>query len=173
MAKSKDILQQKASESQSLKSTIDSQSKTESHESDILKPKTIINEEGKKVLVFQDPLYSREKRSVVNYTIFNGKWEFENLEQIDDSEPEKCAVKFIPQSESSQFTIVFKSIKDRVEFIDSIYSDKEMTQTGSGMRLENLANSKVLKTTGGLIGLSIASYGLYKLFRGKNKEDAK
>lgn len=165
--KSKEILAQKATESESIRDVIEDKSGIEE---DTIRPETIINEEGKKVLVFKDPLYSREKRSIVNYTIFKGKWEFENLDDIDDTEPEKCAVKFKPEGEGSSFTIVFKSIKDRVEFMDSIYSNREMKQTGTGMSLENMANSKVLKTTGGLIGLSLAGYGLYKLF-GKNKND--
>jgi hypothetical protein len=170
--KSKDILTQKAGEKGSLKDSVDDKS-SESGEQGT-KPETFINDEGKKVIVFQDPLYSREKRSVVNYTIFKGKWEFENMEDIDDTEPEKCAVKFSPEGERASFTIVFKSIKDRVEFMDSIYSNKEMKQVGTGMSLETMANSKVLKTTGGLIGLSlagVAGYGLYKLF-GKGKGDS-
>lgn len=133
-------------------------------------PQTTMGTEGKKMLVFQDPLYSREKKSVVNYAVFRGKWEFENMEEPDDIDPEKCAVKFTPTTEGAQFIITFKSYKDRLEFMDSIYSEKELKQTGSGVQLENLANSKVLKTTGGLIGLSIAGYGLYKLF-GKKSSD--
>ncbi len=168
LSSSKDILSQKASESESLKNSISKPDDISKVDSD--KPTTIINEDGKKVLVFKDPLYSREKRSIVNYTIFKGKWQFENLDDIDDTEPEKCAVKFTSLgNEVSEFTIVFKSLKDRVEFMDSIYSDQEMRQVGSGMSLEKLANSKVFKTTGGLIGLSIASYGLYKLL-GKKKD---
>lgn len=172
MFKSKDILQQKANESRSLKSTIDQEKvQTGDEHAEVPEPKTIYDEDGKKIIVFHDPLYSREKRSIVNYTMFNGRWEFENMDQLDETDPEKCAVRFSPQSEGAQITIVFKSIKDRVEFMDSIYSDKEMKQVGGGMSLENLANSKVLKTTGGLIGLSIASYGLYKLFKGKKEEE--
>jgi hypothetical protein len=57
--------------------------------------------------------------------------------------------------------------------MDSIYSDSEMKQLGGGVNLEKLANSKVLRTTGGLIGLSLAAYGLYKLFKGKDKEEEK
>lgn len=167
--RAKDILKQKANETESLKETLEDKSE-EQEETDV-NPETIINEDGKKVLVFKDPLYSREKRSVVNYTIFKGKWEFENLDNIDDTEPEKCAVKFVTISDSASFTIVFKSLKDRIEFMDSIYSSREMKQVGTGMSLESVANSKVLKTTGGLIGLSLAGYGLYKLF-GKNKDES-
>ena len=169
VTRAKDILQQKANEAESLKDTLED--KPEEQEETDVNPETIINEDGKKVLVFKDPLYSREKRSVVNYTIFKGKWEFENLDNIDDTEPEKCAVKFVTISDSASFTIVFKSLKDRIEFMDSIYSSREMKQVGTGMSLESVANSKVLKTTGGLIGLSLAGYGLYKLF-GKNKDES-
>lgn len=171
MSKSKDILQQKASSVQPLKSAIGNTPDETGEDQNTLKPTTIINDEGKKVLVFKDPLYSREKRSTVNYTIFRGKWDFENLDGHGENEEEKFAVKFVPQSEGAEFTIAFKSLKDRVEFMDSIYSDREMRQVGSGMRLENLANSKVLKTTGGLLGLSIAGYGLYKFFGKKNDGD--
>jgi hypothetical protein len=52
--------------------------------------------------------------------------------------------------------------------MDSIYSDNEMKQIGGGMSLEKFANSKVLKTTGGLVGLSVIGYGLYKLFSKKD-----
>lgn len=162
MPNSKDMLEHKSSnESDPLNSQDEVQENFKAH--------TTVNDDGKKVLVFQDPLYSREKKSVVNYAVFRGKWEFENIEEPDDIDPEKCAVKFTPVSEGGQFIITFKSYKDRLEFMDSIYSEKELKQTGSGIQLENLANSKVLKTTGGLIGLSIAGYGLYKLF-GKKSE---
>ena len=126
--------------------------------------------DGKKIVVFNDPLYSRESRSTVNYSIFRGKWEFELLEDIEESEPDKCAVQFNPIDDSAKLILAFKSIKDRVEFMNSIYADTEMKQIGSGMSLEKLANSKVLKTTGGLIGLGVAGYGLYKMFS-KKKED--
>lgn len=166
MAKTKEILEQKAKTREPLKESIDddveSSAAPESSE-----PQTIINEEGKEVLVFEDPLHSKENRSVVNYSIFRGKWEFENIDDLDEEDHEKCAVQFTPQKESSSIIITFKSLKDRVEFMDSIYSDNEMKQMGSGMRLENLANSKILRTTGGIVGLGIAGYGLYKLLFGK------
>ena len=88
---------------------------------------------------------------------------------MDETDKEKCVIKFKPISDGVSLTIAFKSFKDRVEFIDSIYSDHEMKQVGAGLHLEDIANSKVLKATGGLIGLSILGYGLYKLF-GKDKE---
>jgi hypothetical protein len=43
-----------------------------------------------------------------------------------------------------------------------------MKQIGSGINLEKIANSKVVKATGGLIGLSLVGYKLYKLLK---KED--
>jgi len=167
MLKSKDILVQKAKEVKSLKAAIEDD-KNEPQKED-LHPKTVINDEGKKILVFSDPLYSHEKRSIVNYTIFRGRWEFENLDEIDENVNEKCAVKFVPVRDSSNITIAFKSLKDRVEFMDSIYSDNEMKQTGTGVNLEKIANSKVLKATSGLIGLSYAGYKIYKLIK-KNNE---
>lgn len=163
MLKSKDILVQKAQEVKSLRAGIE-ENKNETSRED-LHPKTIINESGKKILVFKDPLYSREKRSIVNYAAFRGKWEFENLDNIDETDKGKCAVKFAPVRDASYFTLAFKSLKDRIEFMDSIYSDNEMKQIGSGINLEKIANSKVLKVTGGLIGLSFAGYKLYKLLK--------
>ena len=165
MPKSRDILRKKARNAEPLKDAVNTEQGSDENE---LKSHEIINEEGKKVLVFSDPLYSREKRSVINYSIFNGKWEFENIDDIDENDHEKCAIKFNPVSDGAGLTIAFKSLKDRVEFMSSIYSDKEMKQLGGGINLEGLANSKVIKTTGGLIGLSILSYGLYKLL-GKDK----
>jgi hypothetical protein len=167
MSETKEILQKKAKSSESLKESIDEEvgqiSAPESSE-----PQTIINKEGKEVLVFEDPLHSKENRSIVNYSIFRGKWEFENIDELDERDQEKCAVQFTPLKDASSIIITFKSLKDRVEFMDSIYSDNEMKQMGGGMRLENLANSKILRTTGGLIGIGIAGYGLYKLlFRKK------
>ena len=169
MSKTKDILQKKAESSESLKESIDDESE-QSESSESAESQTIVNEEGKEVLVFDDPLFSKENRSVVNYSIFRGKWEFENIDELDEGDQEKCAVQFTPLKDSSSMIITFKSLKDRVEFMDSIYSDNEMKQIGGGMRLENLANSKILRTTGGLIGIGIAGYGLYRLFFGK-KED--
>ncbi len=166
MSKTKEILEQKAKSAEPLKETLEDEEPTGT--SSLLdSPKTIKTEDGKEVLVFQDPLHSKENRSVVNYSIFRGKWEFENIDDLDEADQEKCAVKFTPLKDSSSFIITFKSLKDRVEFMDSIYSDNEMKQIGGGMRLEDLANSKVLRTTGGLIGIGLAGYGLYKLFFGK------
>jgi hypothetical protein len=168
MAKLRDELEKKAKESESLKKSLGHEEAVENK--DEYNPYTTVNKEGKEVLVFSDPLYSREKRSIINYTVFNGKWEFENIDDLDDTDKEKCAVKFTPVRDNSSTTIVFKSLKDRIEFMDSIYSDSEMKQMGGGINLERLANSKVLRTTGGIIGLSLAAYGLYRLFKGKDKE---
>lgn len=166
MSKTKEILEQKAKTSEPLKETIEDEvEQTKISESS--KPQTIINEQGKEVLVFNDPLHSKENRSIVNYSIFRGKWEFENIDDLDEEDQEKCGVQFTPQKDASSVIITFKSLKDRVEFMDSIYSDNELKQIGGGMRLDNLANSKILKTTGGLIGIGLAGYGLYKLFFGK------
>ncbi len=169
MSKSKEILQKKAKSSESLKESIDDEAE-QAAPSESLEPQTIINKEGKEVLVFEDPLHSKENRSIVNYSIFRGKWEFENIDDLDEGDNEKCAVQFTPTKDSSSIIITFKSQKDRVEFMDSIYSDNEMKQMGSGMRFEKLANSKILRTTGGLIGIGLAGYGLYKLFFGKKEE---
>ena len=128
----------------------------------------VIERDGRKVFVFNDPLYSREPRSTVNYSVFRGKWEFEQLEDIDENDEDKCAIQFNPLNDSAEVIIAFKSIKDRVEFMNSIYSSEEMKQVGGGMSFEKLANSKVLKTTGGLLGLTAAGYGLYKMFSKKD-----
>lgn len=167
MSKSKDLLEEKAKNTVSLQNTIDNEDKELNQEagSDI---KTIINEEGKKVLVFSDPLYSKERRSTITFSVFRGKWEFEDIDDIDD-DPERCAARFVPTKDGSSFTIGFKSIKDRVEFFDSIYSDNEMKQNGPGMNLEKFANSKVFKTTSGLVGLSVLGLGLYKFLKGKDE----
>lgn len=169
MKKSKDLLKEKAKEVPTLKDTLSEEDAHTAEEENYNKPAMEINEKGEKVMVFNDPLHSREKRSVVNYAVFKGKWEFENYDDLDDAEKEQCAVKFKPISEGVSITIAFKSFKDRVEFIDSIYSDNEMKQVGAGLHFEDIANSKVLKATGGIIGLSLLGYGLYKLL-GKEKE---
>jgi hypothetical protein len=166
MSKPRDILEEKAKNTESLKDTIAENNTGIKSQAGTKEIETIVNEDGKKVIVFSDPLYSKEKRSTINFSVFRGKWEFENIDDIDD-DPEKCAVKFIPVKDSSSLTIGFKSIKDRVEFFDSIYSDNSIKQTGTGMSLEKFANSKVMKTTGGIVGLSMLGYGLYKFFRGK------
>ncbi len=163
MLKGKDVLEQRARESQSLKSTLQEEININVDENQL--GPDVKFENGKRVLVFNDPLYSREKKSVINYTVFRGKWEFENMEEFDTENPGTCAVKFAPVRDSSNITLVFKSFKDRVEFMNSIYSDNEMKQRGGGVNLESIANSKVLKNTSGIIGLSVAAYGLYKLFK--------
>ncbi|MGE5795793.1 MAG: hypothetical protein ACM34O_12345 [Ignavibacteria bacterium] len=160
MKKTKDILKQKANEAQPL-SSIKKDEPVPAGEN--FKTETIVNEEGKKVLVFKDPLHSKENRSIVNYTIFRGKWDLELMDDIDENEPEKCAITFTPVKDNSNLTIAFKSLKDRVEFMHSIYSQDQMKQRGGGMSLEKLTNSKVVRNTGGIIGLSLAGYGLYKL----------
>ncbi len=162
MKKSDEILKKKADGTEPLNKII---GEDNVHPGEVLQ-QTIIDDEGKKIKVFEDPLYSREKRSTVNYSVFRGKWEFENIDEIDGVE-DYCAVKFFPVKDESSFIIAFKSVKDRVEFFDSIYSDKEMRQRGGGMNLEKLANSRVLQTTSGLISLSVVGYGLYKIFKRK------
>ena len=160
MKKSDEILKKKSKESVPLSSSLgDSEQK-----SGEFVHRTIKDSEGKEIKVFEDPLYSREKRSTINYSVFRGKWEFENLDEIDGDE-ENCAVRFYPVKDNSSFIITFKTVKDRIEFFDSIYSDREMKQRGGGMNLEKLANSRVLQTTGGLISLSVIGYGLYRLFK--------
>jgi hypothetical protein len=166
MSKPRDILEEKAKQTEALRNAIEKENQESNTQENPNEVKTIINEEGKKVIVFNDPLYSKEKRSTINFSVFRGKWEFEDIDDIDD-DPEKCAVKFIPVKDGSNFTIGFKSLKDRVEFFDSIYSDNQMKQTGTGMSLEKIANSKVMKTTWGIVGLSVLGYGLYRIFKGK------
>ena len=109
MKKSSDILRKKSEESLPLSDTIGN-----NHEKpgDVIQ-KTIIDDKGKEIKVFEDPLYSREKRSTVNFSVFRGKWEFENLDEIDGDE-DNCAVKFYPVKDESSFIIAFKSIKDRI-----------------------------------------------------------
>lgn len=51
--------------------------------------------------------------------------------------------------------------------MNSIYASQEIKQVGGGMSLEKIANSKIMKTTGGLLGLTVAGYGLYKFLRRK------
>ncbi len=163
MNKGSEILKKKAEETEPLREFLD---EANIPPGEVIQ-KTIVDEQGKKVRVFEDPLYSREKRSTVNYSVFRGKWEFENIDEIDGVE-EHCGVRFHPVKDESSFVIAFKSVKDRVEFFDSIYSDNEMKQRGGGMNLEKLANSRVAKTTGGIISLSVLGYGLYKILKRSN-----
>ena len=167
MSKTREILSEKAKDVQKLKESLENESPNITQEEK--SPKKVVNEAGKEVLVFKDPLHSRERRSTVTYSVFNGKWEFENIDEMDEQNHERCAVKFTPVRDNSNFTVSFKALKDRVEFMDSIYADNDLKQIGGGMSLENLANSKVLKTTGGIIGLSVLGYGLYKMLKGKDE----
>lgn len=61
MLKSKDILVQKAKEVKSLRSSIEGERNEISKEE--LHPKTVVDDHGKKILVFSDPLYSREREA--------------------------------------------------------------------------------------------------------------
>jgi hypothetical protein len=167
MLKSKDILIKKAKEVQRLKSEIE---KSKDSDSSIDVYPQAIFEDGKRVLVFKDPLFSTEKRSTSVYSIFNGKWEFENIDDMDSDGQELHALRFKPVKDNSNFILAFKSLKDRVEFIDSIYADNTLKQTGTGVNLEKFANSKVLGATGGIIGLSILGYNLFKFLNKNNKK---
>jgi len=171
MAKVKEILRRKSQYTDPLSASVEDIFADIENEIENKDQVEITEKDGKKVVVFNDPLYSREPRSTVNYSIFRGKWEFEPLEDIDENDADKCAIQFTPLNDSAKVIIAFKSIKDRVEFMNSIYGSEEMKQVGSGMSLEKLANSKLLKTTGGILGLTAAGYGLYKLFSKKNNED--
>ena len=171
MTKTKEILKRKSQYSDPLSASVEDI--FAEIESEIEKKDQIeyVEKDGKKVLVFNDPLYSKESRSTVNYSIFRGKWEFELLEDIEENEPEKCAIQFNPINDSAKMILAFKSVKDRVEFMNSLYATEEMKQVGEGMSLEKLANSKILRTTGGLLGLGLAGYGFYKMFNKKQTEE--
>lgn len=170
MAKSKEILKRKAQETDPLSASVDDI--LAGIEDEVLNKHEVevVEKDGKKVLVFNDPLFSREPRSIVNYSIFRGKWEFELLEDIDENDPDKCAVEFTPLNDKAKLMIAFKSVKDRVEFMNSIYANQEMKQVGGGMSLEKMANSKIMKTTGGILGLTVAGIGLYQLLKKKKNE---
>ena len=165
----RDLLEERAEETDSLRSIVGAdESEVDNCGAGVSKmasPATLGGHRDKSVLIFDDPLYSRETRSIVTFAIFRGKWEFENLEKIDESDENICGIKLSPLREGAHLTIAFKSMKDRVEFMDSIYADKEIHQVGGGMNLERLANSKVVKKSGGIIGLTLAGYGIYKLFK--------
>jgi hypothetical protein len=171
MLKSKEILRRKSQISDTLSASVEDIFAEIENEIDHKDEIEVLDRNGKKIIVFNDPLYSREPRSTVNYSVFRGKWEFEPLEDIDENDSDKCAIQFKPLSDSAEVIIAFKSVKDRVEFMNSIYSSEEMKQVGSGMSLEKFANSKVLKTTGGLLGLTMAGYGLYKMFTKKEEDE--
>jgi hypothetical protein len=169
MPSTKEILRRKSQLSDPLSASVEDifeEIENEIENKDIIKYE---EKDGKKILVFNDPLFSKECRSTVNYSVLRGKWEFELLEDIEENEPDKCAVQFNPLSDSAKFIIAFNSVIDRIEFMNSIYAHEEIKQVGGGMSLEKFANSKVLKTTGSLVGLGIAGYGFYKLFS-KKKE---
>ena len=171
MAKVREILRRKSQFTDPLSASVEDILTDIENEIEHKDEVEVLNKNGKKILVFNDPLYSREPRSTVNYSVFRGKWEFEPLEDIDENDPDKCAIQFKPLNDSAKVIIAFKSMKDQVEFMNSIYSSEEMKQVGSGMSFEKLANSKVLKTTGGLLGLTVAGYGLYKMFSKKNGDN--
>ena len=121
-------------------------------------------------------LFTTESRIASHQILNNGEMPkaedvFPHMEDIDENDADKCAIQFTPLNDSAKVIIAFKSIKDQVEFMNSIYSSEEMKQIGSGMSFEKLANSKVLKTTGGLLGLTVAGYGLYKMFSKKSEDN--
>jgi hypothetical protein len=171
MAKVREILRRKSQFTDPLSASVEDILNDIENEIEHKDEVEVLDKNGKKILVFNDPLYSREPRSTVNYSVFRGKWEFEPLEDIDENDPDKCAIQFTPLNDSAKVIIAFKSMKDQVEFMNSIYSSEEMKQVGTGMSFEKLANSKVLKTTGGLLGLTVAGYGLYKMFSKKNDDN--
>lgn len=171
MAKSRETLKRKSKYTDPLSASVEDIFADIENEIEQKDTVEVVEKDGKKVLVFNDPLYSREPRSTVNYSVFRGKWEFEPLEEIEENDPDKCAIQFTPVNDSAKFIIAFKSMKDSVEFMNSIYASEEMKQTGSGMSFEKMANSKLLKTTTGLIGLTAAGYGLYKMIIKKNEEE--
>ena len=86
MAKSREILRRKTQYSDPLSASVEDIFAEIENEIEHKDEIEVLDRNGKKVVVFNDPLYSREPRSTVNYSIFRGKWEFEPLEDIDENE---------------------------------------------------------------------------------------
>ncbi len=113
MAKSRETLKRKSKYTDPLSASVEDIFADIENEIEQKDEVEVVEKDGKKVLVFNDPLYSREPRSTVNYSVFRGKWEFEPLEDIEENDPDKCAIQFTPVSDSAKVIIAFKSIKDR------------------------------------------------------------
>jgi len=94
MAKVREILRRKSQYSDPLSASVEDIFAEIENEIEHKDEVEVIEKDGKKVVIFNDPLYSREPRSTVNYSIFRGKWEFEPLEDIDENDSDKCAIQF-------------------------------------------------------------------------------
>jgi hypothetical protein len=87
--------------------------------------------------LYIDPQFGNEQNSsTVNYAVFSNKWNIEDVK-------EDYSVKIVHPTGDS-IILSFNTFKDKIAFVQNIYSSHHVKQTGTGHDLESLANLNLL-----------------------------
>ncbi len=87
--------------------------------------------------LYIDPQYGNEHfSSTINYAVFTSKWNIEDVK-------EDHGVKIVHPNGDS-IVLSFNTFKDKLAFVQNIYSSQHIVQTGKGHDLESLANLNLL-----------------------------
>ncbi len=88
--------------------------------------------------LYVDPQYGAEQFSAtVNYAVFTNRWNIEDLK-------EDYSIKIIHPGSGDCIILSFNTFKDKLAFIQNIYSSQYIKQIGTGHDLESLANLNLL-----------------------------
>ena len=88
--------------------------------------------------LYIDPQFGNEQyNSTVNYAIFTNQWNIEDVK-------EDYSVKIVHPRSGDSIILSFSTFKDKLAFVQNIYSSQHIKQTGRGHNLESLANLNLL-----------------------------
>ncbi|MGE5797389.1 MAG: hypothetical protein ACM34M_10465 [Ignavibacteria bacterium] len=102
------------------------------------KNKTEISVKEYENKLYIDPQFGNEQySSTVNYAIFTNQWNIEDVK-------EDYAVKIVHPRSGDSIILSFGTFKDKLAFVQNIYSSQHIKQIGKGHNLESLANLNLL-----------------------------
>lgn len=88
--------------------------------------------------LYIDPEFGEEQySSTVNYAVFTNRWKIEDVK-------ENHSVRIVHPGSGDSIVLSFNSFKDKLAFIQNIYSSCYIEQIGRGHNLESLANLNLL-----------------------------
>lgn len=87
--------------------------------------------------LYIDPEFGKPlPRAAVNYAIFSSKWDIEEVKEDN-------VLKIIHRESGDSISLAFNSLKDKIDFVKSIYASQPVKQIGKGMDIEKFANENL------------------------------